>query len=316
MNMRQLEYIIAVANEGGVTEAAKKLYVSQPSLSQTIRTIEKEIGAQLFDRRTHPFQLTYAGRLFIEMATSVLNCQKNFLNEVNDIKDGAKGQIAIGITPKRGRQLIPYILPDFVKQFPKVEITLYEDTSQQLIALLLKSRIDLALSMYANPFYRELTYLTLFSEHLMLIVSKNSALDKRLSEKYLPPATSPVPLAEVKDEKFILVHRNHNIREAIDRIFDEKNFKPRIFLETHDSDLARELVAENLGVAVVPHLYPFSHISPIHPKLSYFFIDTRHATRNFVIAYRKDTFLTKAHREFIEICTKNFKDSSKHGYMK
>jgi DNA-binding transcriptional LysR family regulator len=301
MNMKQMEYIIAVAEEGGVTEAAKKLYISQPSLSQVIQTVEKEIGVPLFNRRTLPFTLTYAGKRYISMAKTILACKKAFLNEINDITEGTKGQIIIGSSPKKKRQILPYIIPEFVKQFPDVKITLYEDTHINLVEMLLQSKVELAFINSVLPRNKELAYLDLFSEHLVLAVAKSSAVAKRLTEKYLRPKKKAVPLNEVKDERFILLHQNHYSRKAADRMFDEMGIKPNIFLETHDSDLARELAAHNVGITIVAQTNLGARIEPESSSLAYFPIDTQYAVRSFAIAYKKDTYLSKAHRRFIEI---------------
>jgi DNA-binding transcriptional LysR family regulator len=310
MNMKQMEYIITVAEEGGVTEAAKKLYISQPSLSQVIQTVEKEIGMPIFDRRNLPFKLTYAGERYIKMAKTILACKKAFLNEINDINEGTKGHIIIGSSPKRSRQILPYIIPEFVKQFPDVKITLYEDTNNHLIEMLLQNKIDLAYVNSVQPRNKDLTYLELFSEHLVLAVAKSSDVAKRLADKYLYPDAMPIPLSEVKGERFIMLHKNHNVRKAVDRMFEEADITPNVFLETHDSDLASDPAAQGIGITIVRQTNLNSPIVYKSPNLLYLLIDTHYAVRRFAIAYKKDTYLTKSHRMLIEISKKILTDLS------
>ena len=99
MDFRELTYITAVADEHSVTEAAKRLYISQPSLSYIISKAEQELGVKLFDRKTNPLTLTYAGEIYVERAREILRIRDNMRRELTDIGHGQKGRINIGFSP-------------------------------------------------------------------------------------------------------------------------------------------------------------------------------------------------------------------------
>ena len=101
MDFRELTYITAVAEERSVTEAAKRLYISQPSLSYIISKVEQDLGVRLFDRKTNPLSLTYAGEIYVEHAREILRIRDNMRRELTDIGHGQKGRINIGIPNER-----------------------------------------------------------------------------------------------------------------------------------------------------------------------------------------------------------------------
>ena len=146
MNLKQALYIRTVAQEGSVTQAAKKLYVSQPSLSQMIRQVESEYGVTLFDRTVSPLRLTYAGQKYLEAANVMLSVNDRLENELREIRQENSGLLRLGISVQRAIQILPVALPWFTMQYPKVSIDLREEGSARLEELLEAGEIDLALA--------------------------------------------------------------------------------------------------------------------------------------------------------------------------
>ena len=98
MNLKQARYIRTIAQEGGVTAAAKKLYISQPSLSQMLRQIEGELGVELFDRTVQPFRPTYAGECYLRAAQAMLSANEILENEIQQIRQEDRGRLRLGIS--------------------------------------------------------------------------------------------------------------------------------------------------------------------------------------------------------------------------
>lgn len=130
MELRQLYYALKVAEERNFSRAAEKLHIAQPSLSQQILKLEKELDVSLFDRTTNSVELTYAGERFTEAAGRILDLTEQLKNEMRDISDVKKGKLVIGSMPMTGAHLLPIILPAFQAKYPGIEIHLVEETSR------------------------------------------------------------------------------------------------------------------------------------------------------------------------------------------
>ena len=114
MNTKHAQYMLTVLQEGSITNAAKKLYVSQPSLSQMIKLVENNLGAPIFNRNTDPITLTFAGEKYIEAAKQILTINQNLAREIQEINEEEHGTIRFGIPVQRAMQVIPYMLPFFI----------------------------------------------------------------------------------------------------------------------------------------------------------------------------------------------------------
>ena len=112
MNLRQALYMKTIAEKGGITAAAKQLYISQPSLSQMLRQIEEEAGVPLFDRSSLSFRPTYAGERYLHAASVLLNTNEILENELREIRGEERGRLRLGISMLRSAQLLPCVLPE------------------------------------------------------------------------------------------------------------------------------------------------------------------------------------------------------------
>ena len=147
MTSRELEYIKTVADEKSISSAARKLYIAQPSLSQSLQRIEENLGAKLFNRTPSGLTLTYAGERCYQMACQVLKIYSDFEAEISDINQLKTGRIVMGTTNHLGTVILPEILPEFKENSPSVELEILEDNTGNLEAKLFTGAMDFALSM-------------------------------------------------------------------------------------------------------------------------------------------------------------------------
>ena len=152
INFLNLEYFLAAAEELNFTRAAKRLYISQQSLSNHISNMEKEFDVVLFNR-TSPLTLTYAGQALKVRARQLLDLKDETYREIADIKDFSTGQLSIGVSHTRGRFILPEILPTYQSEFPGIELRLVEGNSSELARDLLHGDIDLMIDLL--PFTAE-----------------------------------------------------------------------------------------------------------------------------------------------------------------
>lgn len=295
MNNKHAHYMLTVLQEGSITNAAKKLYVSQPALSQTIKLVENNLGAAIFNRNTDPITLTYAGEKYIEAAKQILAIDNNLYREIQEIKQEEHGTIRLGIPVQRAMQVLPYVLPKFTKMYPHVKIDLREGGSATTENWVLEGSVDLV-CLTTSPKYDELHYILVEDEELALLTSKNSDLAKRI------PSGTPIDITEAKSERFVCSRPGHSIRITQDNLFAAYEIKPNILIETTSIEVGKRTTIACDAVMVCPINY-IEMSSELYPYCSVYPLKGVENRRSFYICHRKDLYLTKYMRDFISILT-------------
>ena len=141
MNFQNMEYFMMAAETGNITRAAERLHISQQALSDCISRMESELGCRLFERR-QGLELTYGGRQYRAAVKRMLDLYKQTVVMLNDINENIRGELRVGISYTRGQAILPMVLPEFVRRFPLVELSVQEDSTQMLESLLERGEID------------------------------------------------------------------------------------------------------------------------------------------------------------------------------
>ena len=292
MNEKHMQYILAVLKEGSFTAAARKLYISQPSLSQAIKAAETSLGAAIFDRSTDPVSLTPAGRLYVEAADQISSISSNLKKQVEELNREESGLLRLGISVQRGMELLPVLYPRFRAQFPHVSLTLTEQGSANLEETVLEGAVDIAL-LTAYPRYEGLVYELLKEERLVLLVNKNCRLAERIA-----PGT-PIDLREAADEEFLLSKKGHSVRVILDALLIERGLTPRKTFETVSIEVGKRMVAAVPLVMACPDAYADMDNSPTSPYYCYPIEGVRNP-RHFYACYRKNLYLPKYMHGFLD----------------
>lgn len=293
MNEKHMQYVLTVLKEGSFTNAAKKLYVSQPSLSQIIKTAESNLGAPIFDRSTDPITLTPAGQLYVEAARQVTTISTNLRKQVEELSQEEFGTICLGISVQRGMELLPELYPRFKKRFPHVGLELHEQGSATMEKSVLEGEVGIAL-LTTFPRHEELVYDLIQEEKLVLIVNRECELAKRIA-----PGT-PIDILEARDETFVSSQSGHSVRTIQDSLFITRDMKPKIDLITISIEVGKHVVAASPVVMACPDSYVETDNSPDSAYFSYPILGVENP-RHFYACYRKDMYLTKYMKGFLEI---------------
>ena len=293
MNEKHMQYVLTVLKEGSFTNAAKKLYVSQPSLSQIIKTAESNLGAPIFDRSTDPITLTPAGQLYVEAARQVTTISTNLRKQVEELSKEEFGTIRLGISVQRGMELLPELYPRFKKRFPPVGLELHEQGSATMEKSVLEGEVGIAL-LTTFPRHEELVYDLIQEEKLVLIVNRECELAKRIA-----PGT-PIDILEARDETFISSQSGHSVRTIQDSLFIARDMKPKIDLVTISIEVGKHVVAASPVVMACPDSYVETDNSLDSAYFSYPILGVENP-RHFYACYRKDMYLTKYMKGFLEI---------------
>ena len=297
---------MVAAEELNFTKAAKRLYISQQSLSNHIANLEKEFDVMLFNR-TSPLTLTYAGQALKAKAREILDLRDETYQEIRDIKDFTTGQLSIGVSHTRGRFILPEILPVYQAQFPGIELHLTEGNSSQLAGSLLHGDIDLMIDLL--PLNAEnVETIPICTEDILLIVP-----DKILEEHFpgradavkKQLAASP-DLRLLADCPFVLLKKGNRVRTIADEMFEDAQITPRIVLETENIETVLSLSRTGMGLTFYPKM--FIARDPIAPTGLTALADRFHLnfySLNYAgtlgIGYHKGRYMSRAAREFIRI---------------
>ncbi len=293
MNIKHAQYMLTVLKEGSITAAAKKLYISQPSLSQMIKLVENTLGTPIFNRSTVPITLTYAGEKYIEAAKKILTINDNLIKEIEEINHEEHGTIKLGIPVQRAMQVMPYVLPRFYAKYPHVKVDVRESGSANTEAAVLDGNVDLA-CLTTYPKHEELNYILIEEEELVLLTSRNSQLAKRI------PSGTPISITEAKNEKFISSKVGHSVRDTQDRLFVTYDIQPEILMETSSIEVGKRTAIACDAVMICPINY-IEMTPELHPGCCVYPIQGIEQRRSFYVCHRKELYLTKYMRDFIEI---------------
>ena len=248
MNIKQAQYIQTIANEGSITAAAKKLYISQPSLSQMVRQVEKELGVTLFDRTSQPLRLTYAGEKYLECAHAMIVANDRLENQLQDIRQENSGHLRLGISVQRGMRILPKAMPLFLSRYPNVSLELKETGSARMEDLLRYGEIDLAFAALDSTSAR-FDYRLIERETTGILVGRTSALAP------IFPAGKPIPLEKAKDELFVSLKQGHSIRLVQDQLFRMLDMSPRILMEVDSLEMAKRVTVSCGACMLCPDIY-------------------------------------------------------------
>lgn len=241
MELRQLEYFVAVAEEQNFTRAAERVHISQSGVSAQIRRLERELGAELFDRSGRGATLTVAGKAALEHARAVLAAASAVGQAVGEVTDLIRGRLTIGMVI--GCTVTPLFdaLAAFHRAHPGIEIALLEDNSDRLVEAVRAGHLDLALVGTAATTPDGLQALTVVSERLVAVVPPGHPLAD----------AEPVTLRALGGYPVICMPPGTGLRTVFDQACAAQGLRPAIALEASASDAIADLAARGLGVAVL-----------------------------------------------------------------
>lgn len=242
MELYQLRYLVAVAEMENFTRAAEKLFVTQPTLSQQIINLERELGHKLFHRLGRKAVLTEAGTIFIDRARRILFEADNAAKELKD-DPGLERQIHVGAIPT----VAPYLLPPLIalcrERYPNLQISMREDFRPQLVRGVLEGELDLAIT--AQPVInKQVAVETLMSEPLLLVVDRDHALAKQKS----------VTSNDLGGEIFVLLGNASSVAEQVQNFIGDHHIEPRVSFRCAQVATVKSLVAIGAGISILPRV--------------------------------------------------------------
>ena len=293
INLKYIPAIQTIIREGSITAASKKLFISQPALSQTVRLVEKELGAPLFERLGNRLVLTHAGQMYIEAGQRIQDIDQNLHAQVIDSKKVVYGSFRLGISNQRGLQLLPHVFPEFMRLYPQVKIQLCEEGSERLERMITDGECDVAFITTSSKRDR-LHYVLIENEQLSLIASKTTALTKRI------PDGATIDISEARKENFISMANGHSVRVIQDYLFEEAHIQPIILLETQNMEAGKAIAARANAVFLVPNVYVRDNMAD-RARISIYHIRNTNYERHFYFCYRQGMYLTRYEKDLVKL---------------
>lgn len=261
MNIRDLKYLVALMDYRHFGKAADACFVSQPALSMQIKKLEEHLGVQLLERTNKSVMLTAIGAELGERARDVIQQVDEMREIARSAADPYSGELRLGIFPTLAPYLLPHIMPQLTKKFPRLSLLLREEQTALLIEKLRQGKIDaaiLALPVTENGF----TSMPLFNEDFLLAVSKahRFAKKKRIDQK------------ELQGEQLLLLEDGHCLRDQALTFCYQLNAKENQNFRATSLETLRHMVAAEVGMTLIPELackkndgvvyLPFHHPAP------------------------------------------------------
>jgi len=246
MTITQLHYVLAVAEHQNFTKAAKKCFVTQPTLSMQIQKLEDQLNILIFDRSKKPIELTDVGRKIVEQAKNIVNEADRIQDIVDQQKGFIGGEFKLGIIPTIMPTLLPMFLKTFIKKFPKIKLKIEELNTEEIIIKINDGHLDAAI--VSTPLKNEtIKERVLFYEPFVAYVPKHH----RLSDKKKIDAT------DLDIDDMLLLEDGHCFRDGVINLCksiknsDEDNFQ----LESGSIEMLVKLSNEGLGMTLLPYLH-------------------------------------------------------------
>jgi DNA-binding transcriptional LysR family regulator len=248
MQLQQLRYFTAVADTAHFTRAAEREHVAQPSLSQQIRSLEKELGTELFHRARGHISLTDAGEALLPLARRILADTETARREVQEVAQLRRGRVRLGATPSLCAGLVPGLLRTFHDRYPGVELVVHEDGSQDLVRILAAGELDLALIITPLPVRAPaLATRELLREELVVVSGPGEGAPARAGHER-------ISVAELRDHPMVMFRHGYDLRELTLSACRSAGFEPRLTVEGGEMNAVLGCVRAGLGLAVIPRM--------------------------------------------------------------
>lgn len=246
MNIQQLKYVLAVDAQRHFAKAAQKCFVTQPTLSMMIRSLEDELGIKIFDRSRQPVVPTEAGEVVIAQAKIILREAGRMKEIIHELKGEIKGELKLGIIPTVAPYLLPLFLNSFLKKYPRLKIKISEFTTQQIIEKLRHHYLDAGI--LATPLNNEtLNEQPLYYEQFVVYASSN---EKLMKKKYLIPGDIDTNHLWLLEEGHCLRTQILNLCELRKKGLETSNLE----YEAGSIETLKKMVDMNNGITILPEL--------------------------------------------------------------
>lgn len=304
-----MEYVYEVYKEKSFSKAAKKMFISQPSLSATVKRVEEKVGYPIFDRSTKPLCLTELGKAYIQSVEQILSVKSDFYNFVNNWGNLKTGKLILGGSNLFSSWVFPALMSEFAHIYPQVEIVLMEERSAVLAKKLQDGDVDMMLDygvqddkLFEKKLYKK--------EHLLLAVPRDFEINQKMQEfqisltdiksrKFLEEEIPSVPLETFAKEPFILMKPDNDTRKRAMKICRSFGFTPRIVLELDQQMTSYNVTSSGLGISFLGDT--LVSMVPENSHVVYYKLPLDISERGLYFNWKSGRYMSRAMEEFLKL---------------
>ncbi|MEA5091826.1 HTH-type transcriptional regulator CysL [bioreactor metagenome] len=291
MDIKELNYIIAIAEEGSISRAAERLYMAQSSLSQFLSKYEKELHTKLFMRTANGVRATYSGDLFVQRAKQMLVNYHRTQNELWDIEELKTGRIELGISSFRGSYLLPHVLCRFSAIYPGIEVVVHEHDSIVLEEKIAAGTLDLAL--IANPTTKTSgDYDLVMQDEIYIVCTKKHPVMQYVKVGNGGPNRPWVAMKDAAKFKFLLSNRNTILGSFAAEKYKKCGMPAIAVNRNMTAAFAAAMARHGIGLA-----FTYRSCAMPTPNVEYLSIDKKQAFLDLVLKYPVGDYRSKATKE-------------------
>lgn len=244
MKLQQLKYLLAIVDNGlNITAAAERLYTSQPGVSKQLKLLEEELGMQIFTRKGKSLgAVTAAGERIIERARVIMQEVDNIRSLASDFYEEEEGSLSIGTTHTQARYVLPEIIAEFRRRFPRIGLNLHQGTSEQLADMVAGRKIDFAIATGSQNLFNDLLLVPSYHWDRSIIVPKDHPLAK-IDRK--------ITLHDLVEYPLVTYVFSFSGESSLKHAFADAGLEPNIGFTARDADVIKTYVRMGLGVGIV-----------------------------------------------------------------
>ena len=306
---RNKDYVLAVLKSGSFSKAAEEMYISQPSLSASIKRIEKKISSPIFNRTT-PISLTEIGREYVRQALAIREIENDFSRYVTDHANLLTGTVKIGGSSLFSSYILPEMISKFSRQYPGIKFEITEDSTKELIQKLYAGILDIVIdnavitdeNISSHPCTSEILLLAVpktfkindFLEDVRLTAA-DIKLERHLHRKYT------TNIENFSSEPFILLNPENDTGKRAKTILSKHNISPHIIFTLDQQVTAHNIASTGMGVAFVSDTL-IKNLD-INTTLYYYVLSDYEISRNIYFYNKSNHYLSSACKKFIDFNT-------------
>ncbi|MGI6071413.1 MAG: LysR family transcriptional regulator [Lachnospiraceae bacterium] len=309
MNLKQFKYVLVLSGEGSFSKAADVLNISQPSLSQYIRKIEKKIGLKLFERTGSNVRLTDAGRVYIDAGKKILDIQKQMENRLLDLAEDKTGSIIVGISPHRSVHLMPRVVREFHRLYPGMKLVLDERSGHELRDAAFRGEFDVCIIPLPVD-TKTYEYHMMMKEEIVLAVPSGSEFDKLLKSCCVNLENRTFPAVDINlinGHDFITLGEYMPMKVITDNLCKQYDLNLNYVVEVRSNEALVSMVSSGTGSSLISSC--LANFRSEEGMVEFYSFVQDIPFRDIAVIYRKEKYLSRPTRDLIKILTGGFSDT-------
>lgn len=289
MELKQIQTFITIVEWGSFSEAAKQLYLSQPTVSLHVKQLEEELGIELISRTTKSHELTPQGQEFYKYAQSIMKMATNIESTFSQKNTQ---QVTIGASSISATYILPMIIDQFLVKFPEKQINIYQRDTIEIINDIALGSLNLGI-VGSKAMNNQLVFKKIFTDRLVVATPYN--------EQFLEYKINNAPLIEILSHPIISREQGSGTLKESAMLLRNIGIDPlklNNIIQVNNNETIKQFIKLGHGVSIISELAIQSELQ--HQEMLYFDIDGHDAIRKFYLVYRKNAHLPDSSRDFIQ----------------